>query len=103
MDDSSHPQDVIVQLLRVLSDVDLDDLGEELRRVDGATARRAMTGASMLAEALTRVTLGSDTVADALGVDFGDPPFHEPQRSPGVRITVHDDEATTAMNPMSEA
>lgn len=103
MDDRSQPQDVIVQLLRVLSEVDLDGLGEDLRHVDGATARQAMTGASMLAEALTRATFGSDTVADALGVDFGDPPFHEPQRSPGQRITVHDDEAATAMDSTSEA
>lgn len=103
MDERSQPHDVVVQLLRILSEVDLDGLGEDLRRVDGATARRAMTGASMLAEALTRATFGSDTVADALGVDFGDPPFHEPQRSPGVRITVHDDEAATAMDSTSEA
>lgn len=103
MDDSSQPQDVVVQLLRVLSEVDLDGLGEDLRRVDGATARRAMTGASMLAEALTRATFGSDTVADALGADFGDPPSHEPGRSAGVRIVVHDDEAATAMDPASEA
>ena len=103
MDERSQPQDVVVQLLRILSEVDLDGLGEDLRRVDGATARRAMTGASMLAEALTRATFGGDTVADALGVDFGDPPFHEPQRSPGVRITVHDDEAATAMDSTSEA
>lgn len=95
MDESSQPEDVIVQLLRVLSEVDLDDLGEDLRQVDGPTARRAMTGASMLAEALTRATLGSETVADALGVDF-DHGFaetpHEGGRSPGIRITVHDDE-----------
>lgn len=103
MDDTADPQDVVVQLLRVLSEVDLDGLGEDLRRVDGATARRAMTGASMLAEALTRATLGSDAVGGALGADFDEPPFHEPQRSPGVRITVHDDEATTAMDPTSEA
>ncbi|NYF96814.1 hypothetical protein [Janibacter cremeus] len=103
MDDTSQPQDVVVQLLRILSEVDLDGLGEDLRRVDGATARRAMTGASMLAEALTRATFGSNTVADAFGVDFGDPPFHEPQRSPGVRITVHDDEDTTALDTPSEA
>ncbi|WP_338751988.1 hypothetical protein [Janibacter alittae] len=103
MDDNSQPQDVVVQLLRVLSEVDLDGLGEDLRRVDGATARRAIAGASMLAEALTRATFGSETVADALGVDFGDPPFHEQQRSPGVRITVHDDDAATAIDPASEA
>lgn len=103
MDEHSQPHDVVVQLLQVLSEVDLDGLGEDLRRVDGATARRAMTGASMLAEALTRATFGSDTVADALGVDFGDPPHHEPRRSAGVRITVHDDEATTDLHPASEA
>lgn len=103
MDDSSQPQDVVVQLLQVLSEVDLDGLGEDLRRVDGATARRAMTGASMLAEALTRATVGSDAVADALGADFGDPPHHEPRRPAGVRIVVHDDEADAALDPMSEA
>lgn len=103
MDDSSQPQDVIVQLLRVLSEVDLEGLGEDLQQVDGVTARRAMTGASMLAEALTRATLGAESVAGPLGVDFGDPDLREPQRSPGVRITVHDDEADTAMDSTSEA
>ena len=72
MDDSAHPQDVVVQLLQVLSEVDLDGLGEDLRRVDGATARRAMTGASMLAEALTRATFGSETVADVLGTEISE-------------------------------
>ena len=41
--------------------------------------------------------------ADALGADFGDPPHHEPRRSTGVRIVVHDDEAATALDPSSEA
>lgn len=98
MDENADPQDVIVQLLRVLSHVDIEGLGEDLRDVDGATARRAMTGASMLAEALTQAVFGIDTVADALGVDFDDLPTHEPSRSPGVRITVHDDEAPGAVN-----
>lgn len=103
MDDENEAQDVIVQLLRVLSEVDLDGLGEDLRGLDGATARRAVTGATMLAEALTRATLGSHGVADALGVDLTEPEPHEPYRSRGVRIDVHDDEAATALDPTSEA
>lgn len=103
MADSTPPHDVIVQLLRVLSEVDLEGLSEDLRRVDGATARRAVTGASMLAEALTRATLGSDTVADALGVDFQTPSFDEEPRRSGVRIVVHDDETVTDAESSREA
>ncbi|WP_435198335.1 hypothetical protein [Janibacter sp. GS2] len=103
MDEESDPQDVIVQLLRVLSEIDLDGIGEDLRGLDGATARRAMAGATMLAEALTRATFGSEAVADALGVDFDDPGGHAPYRSRGVRIDVHDDETTAALDPTSEA
>lgn len=103
MDDEREAQDVIVQLLRVLSEVDLDGIGEDLRDLDGATARRAMTGATMLAEALTRATLGSQGVVDALDVDFTESEPHEPYRSRGVRIDVHDDEAATALDPTSEA
>lgn len=103
MDEESNPQDVIVQLLRVLSEIDLDGVGEDLRRLDGATARRAMAGATMLAEALTRATLGSDAVAEVLGVDFGEPEVHAPYRSRGVRIDVHDDETNAALDPTSEA
>lgn len=103
MDDEHDLQDVIVQLLRVLSEVDLEGVGEDLRALDGATARRALTGATMLAEALTRATLGNETVADALGVDLTEPDPAEPYRSRGVRIEVEDDEAATTMDPPSEA
>lgn len=103
MDDEREAQDAIVQLLRVLSEVDLDGIGDNLRDLDGATARRAMTGATMLAEALTRATLGSQGVVDALGVDLTESEPHEPYRSRGVRIDVHDDEAATALDPTSEA
>lgn len=103
MDEETDPQDVIVQLLRVLSEVDLDGLGEDLRDLDGATVRRAMTGATMLAEALTRATLGSQGVVDALGVEFTETAAREPYRSRGVRIAVHDDEADAALDPTSEA
>ncbi|HIZ99655.1 MAG TPA: hypothetical protein H9805_13905 [Candidatus Janibacter merdipullorum] len=103
MADETDPQDVLVQLLRVLSEVDLEGMGEDLRDLDGATARRAVAGATMLAEALTRASLGSRGVADALGVDFTEPAAHEPYRSRGVRIAVHDDEADAALDPTSEA
>ena len=103
MDDEHDLQDVIVQLLRVLSEVDLAGVGEDLRALDGATARRALTGATMLAEALTRATLGGQGAADALGVDLTEPEPHEPYRSRGVRIDVHDDEADAALDPTSEA
>ena len=103
MDDEREAQDAIVQLLRVLSEVDLDGIGDNLRDLDGATARRAMTGATMLAEALTRATLASQGVVDALGVDLTESEPHEPYRSRGVRIDVHDDEAATALDPTSEA
>ncbi|MGO1166547.1 MAG: hypothetical protein ACTMHL_08010 [Janibacter sp.] len=103
MDEETDPQDVIVQLLRVLSEVDLDGIGEDLRALDGATARRAMAGATMLAEALTRATFGGEAVGEALGVDLSGPGEHEPYRSRGVRIDVHDDEADTALDPTSEA
>ena len=65
-----RPEDIVVQLLRVLSEVDIETLGDDLRRVDTATTRRAMTGASLLAEALTRATFASTTLADALGVEL---------------------------------
>ena len=94
-DEGTDPNAVVIQLLRVLSEIDIDGLGEDLRRIDGATARRAMTGASMLAEALTRATLGADSVTDALDVEFDTPPTHDTHRSQGVRIEVHDDEAET--------
>lgn len=103
MDEETDPQDVIVQLLRVLSEVDLDGIGEDLRDLDGATARRAVAGATMLAEALTRATLGAQGVADALGVEFSEPDAHEPYRSRGVRVDVHDDEADATLDPTSEA
>lgn len=103
MDDEREAQDAIVQLLRVLSEVDLDGIGDNLRDLDGATARRAMTGATMLAEALTRATLASQGVVDALGVELTESEPHEPYRSRGVRIDVHDDEAATALDPTSEA
>lgn len=104
MDETTDdPQVVIIQLLRVLSEVDLDGLGEDLGRLDGATARRAMTGASMLAEALTRATLGNEAVTDALGVVFDEPEVEVPHRDRGQRIPIHDDEAETALDPTSEA
>lgn len=103
MDDEHDLQDVIVQLLRVLSEVDLDGVGEDLRDLDGATARRALTGATMLAEALTRATFGSEGVADALGVDLTGPDVAEPYRSRGVRIDVEDDEDDVTMDSPSEA
>lgn len=103
MDEETDPQDIIVQLLRVLSEVDLDGIGEDLRDLDRATTRRALAGATMLAEALTRATLGSHGVADALGVDFTESETHAPYRSSGVRIAVHDDEADVSLDPTSEA
>lgn len=106
-DDTSEapggPEDIVIQLLRVLSEVDLEGLGDDLRRLDAATTRRAMTGASLLAEALTRATLGSEPVAEALGTEFSDAPAHVPHRDRGVRIEVHDDEAGTATDTTSEA
>ena len=90
------PEEIVVQLLRVLSEVDLEALGDDLRGLDTATTQRAMTGASLLAEALTRATLGSETVADALGTEFGGPASHVPHRERGQRITIHDDEVATA-------
>lgn len=99
----TDPNDVVIQLLRVLSEIDLEGLREDLRGVDAATARRAMTGASMLAEALTRATLGAEAVADALDVEFDSPPTHAAHRDRGVRIEVHDDEAATAFDPTNEA
>lgn len=92
------PEDIVVQLLRVLSDVDLEGLGEDLRRLDSATTRRAMTGASLLAEALTRATLGADSVADVLGTELAEAPPHVPHRERGVRIEIQDDEATTTVS-----
>ncbi|HBO53870.1 hypothetical protein N5P18_16200 [Janibacter terrae] len=93
-DPFGEAQAVVVQLLRVLAEVDLDGLGEDLRRLDNATSRRAVTGATLLAEAITRATLGAGPVADALGVELGAPPEHVPLRARGVRIQVHDDELT---------
>lgn len=96
------PEDIVVQLLRVLSDVDLEGLGEDLRRLDSATTRRAMTGASLLAEALTRATLGSPSVASALGAEFVDVPEHVPVRDRGQHIQIHDDETMTTTDHASE-
>lgn len=102
-EETDDPHVVLIQLLRVLSEVDLDGLGEDLGRLDGATARRAMTGASMLAEALTRATLGKESVTDALGVAFDEPETEAPLRARGQRIPIHDDEAEPALDPTSEA
>ncbi|MGO4131605.1 hypothetical protein AB4028_09485 [Janibacter sp. RAF20_2_2] len=96
-------QEVVIQLLRVLSEIDVEALGDGLRQLDTATTRRAMTGASLLAEALTRATLGSDTVAAALGTELTEPPVHVPHRERGVRVTIHDDEAARADDSASEA
>ena len=92
-----RPEDIVVQLLRVLSEVDIETLGDDLRRVDTATTRRAMTGASLLAEALTRATFASTTLADALGVELDEPIEHVPHRERGQRIRIHDDEAAAAV------
>ena len=97
------PEEIVVQLLRVLSEVDLESLGDDLRGLDTATTQRAMTGASLLAEALTRATLGSQGVAGALGSEFGGPPSHVPLRERGQRITIHDDEVASATTDASEA
>lgn len=102
-DPSGGAEDIVVQLLRVISEVDLEALGEDLRRLDSATTRRAMTGATLLAEALTRATLGSESMADLLGAEFADPAPHVPHRERGVRIEVHDDEAGTATETANEA
>ncbi|GAA8851550.1 hypothetical protein DUHN55_38050 [Helicobacter pylori] len=96
-------QDVVVQLLRVLSDVDLEGLGEDLRHLDDATTRRALTGASMLAEAITRAAFGSDTLSGALGVTLDEAPPHVPLRSRGERIAVHDDEVEQSDGEVSGA
>lgn len=90
--DEAHA--VVVQLLRVLAELDLDGLGEDLRRLDHAASRRAVTGATLLAEAITRATLGAPPVAEALGVELDAPPEHVPVRARGVKIEVHDDELT---------
>lgn len=95
-DPTGGPEEIVVQLLRVLSEVDIEALGDDLRRLDTATTQRAMTGASLLAEALTRAALGSDTVADALGTEFTRAPEHVPHRDRGERIEIHDDEAAPA-------
>lgn len=92
-----RPEDIVVQLLRVLSEVDIETLGDDLRRVDTATTRRAMTGASLLAEALTRATFASTTLADALGVELDEPSEHVSHRERGQRIRIHDDEAAAAV------
>lgn len=97
------PGEIVIQLLRVLSEVDIEALGEDLRQLDTVATRRAMTGATLLAEALTRATLGSDTVADALGTQFHSVPDHVPHRERGEHIQIHDDEATTAIDSASEA
>ncbi|APH01262.1 hypothetical protein ASJ30_06640 [Janibacter indicus] len=96
-------EDVVVQLLQVLSEVDLEGLGEDLRRLDEATTRRAMTGASLLAEALTRAAFGSAAVSGALGVELDEAPPHVPLRSRGERVEVHDDEAGAADEGVSGA
>ena len=103
VDDGTETNDVVIQLLRVLSEIDLDGLREDLRQVDGATARRAMTGASLLAEALTRAMLGAEAMADAFDVEFDTPPAHGTHRSTGVRIEVHDDEVEAGVDVPSEA
>lgn len=97
------PEEIVIQLLRVLSEVDIEALGEDLRQLDTASTRRAMTGATLLAEALTRATLGSATVAEALGTEFHTAPEHVPHRERGEHIRIHDDEATTATDSASEA
>ena len=84
-------EDVVVQLLQVLSEVGLEGLGEDLRHLDDATTRRALTGASMLAEAITRAAFGSAAVSGALGVELDEAPPHVPLRSRGERVEVHDD------------
>lgn len=96
-------EDVVVQLLRVLSEVDLEGLGEDLRRLDDATTRRAMAGASLLAEALTRAAFGSAAVSEALGVELDEAPPHVPLRARGERVEVHDDEAGAADQGVSGA
>lgn len=100
---SGDPRDVVIQLLRVLSEIDVEGLREDLRRVDGATARRALTGASMLAEALTRATVGSDALTDVLGVELDASGEPAPRRPRGGRIEIHDDEAALDLDPTSEA
>lgn len=102
-DPGGDPQDIVIQLLRVLSEVDLEGLGEDLRRLDSATTRRAMTGASLLAEAVTRAMLGSGALGEALDTEFSDAPAHVSHRARGVRIEVHDDEADPALDSASEA
>ena len=86
-------EELVVQLLRVLSEIDLEELGDHLRRVDRATTRRAVTGATLLAEAVTRAALGADPVAEVLGTDFAEATTHVPHRDRGRRIEIHDDEA----------
>lgn len=90
--DEADPQDVVIQLLRMLSEVDLESLGEDLQQLDRATTQRAMTGASLLAEAITRATLGSDALGDVLGVELDEPSGHVSGDRRGERIEVHDDE-----------
>ena len=80
-----------------------EGLGEDLRRLDDATTRRAMTGASLLAEALTRAAFGSDTLSGALGVTLDEAPPHVPLRSRGERIAVHDDEVEQSDGEVSGA
>lgn len=100
---SNEAHEIIVQLLRVLSEVDLEGLGEDLQRLDDATTRRAVTGASLLAEAISRAVLGSDAVGGPLGVEFDERPPHVPLRSRGEHIEVHDDEAGTAHEEVNGA
>ena len=108
VEESGDPREVVIQLLRVLSEIDIDGLREDLRRVDGATARRAVTGASMLAEAVTRATLGPDALGDLVGAEFDAPddvdaPGESGHRPRGERIEIHDDGAALGLDPTSEA
>ena len=85
--------EAVASLLRLLSEIDMDELGEDLRELDSATSQRALTGVSLLAEAITRAVLGADGVADVLGVDLDQVPEHTPHTQRGERIVVHDDDA----------
>lgn len=95
--------DVVIQLLRMLSEVDLEALGDDLRRLDRTTSQQAMTGASLLAEAITRAVLGTDAVGDVLGVDLDGGAGHVPRAQRGELIEVHDDETVTGTGTGSGA
>ncbi len=95
--------DVVVQLLRILSEVDLEELGEDLRALDRVTTQQAMTGASLLAEAITRAMLGTEGVAGVLGVDLHEAPEYVPLTRRGVPIEVHDDDSVTGTGTGSGA